>query len=157
IAGREGIDLEFPADGIAVHVVALCKHAPAAAVLTVTRPGHHEVAGAIHRHGRVHLIAHGRGVDPELTPQRYSSWIVALAVHAPAATVLAIARPGKDRVTRSVHGHGGIHLVADRVGVYLECIAEGGPRLIVALGVDSPAATLARPSNYEVAVSVRGD
>src|SRR5262249_45158310 len=87
-------------------VVPLGVDAPAAAVLAVAGPSNHEVAQAVHRHGRIGLVARGGGVDLERAALHGAAAVEALGVDAPAAAVLALAGPGDHVVARQVAGHG---------------------------------------------------
>src|SRR5207249_11345187 len=110
----------YPRSGVLLRV-----YPPAAAILTVALPANCEIAGRIHHHAGIHLIA-GRGrVGPELTALRQSQGVVALGVDTPAAAVLTVAGPGDDKLADRIHGHRGISLVARRGGVDAELPALG--------------------------------
>src|SRR5205823_1123841 len=108
----------------------------------------------IHRHAGVRLVAGAGGVDAELAADGRAGGGIALAVDAPAAAVLAVARPGDDEVAGAVHRHGGRALVTGGGGVDAELAAQGRAGGGVTLGVDAPAAAvlaLTLPNDDEVA------
>src|SRR5205807_799306 len=137
-------------------------NAPAAAVLAIARPGNQEVAGEpVDRDGGVGLVADGGEVDAELAALRPARGIVHLRLDAPAAAVLAIARPGDDEIAAEpVHRHGGGGLIAGGGGVDAELAPLGRARAAVELPEDAQAAAvlaIARPGDDEIARVVHGD
>src|SRR5439155_954978 len=91
--GRGGIDAELAALGHPRRVVPLPVYATAAAVLALAGPGHHEVAGRVHRHRGEILSIGGGGTDAELAALGHSRRVVPLPVYPKAATVLVLAGP----------------------------------------------------------------
>src|SRR5205823_3837667 len=103
----------------------------------------------------VALVARGGGVDEELAVVGDAAGGEDLPVDAPAAAVLAVARPGDEEVAAGVHRHGRVDLVAGRGGVDEELAALGHPGGVVALRVDAHAVAVltgAGPGHGEVAV-----
>src|SRR5207253_3236625 len=81
-------------------IEALRVHPPAAAILQVARPGNHEVAGGVARHGRLLLVVGGGAVDPEFGPLRRAVGVKALGEDAGTAAVRR--RPDREEVAGGV-------------------------------------------------------
>src|SRR5207247_885597 len=84
--------------------------------IVAAMPGDDEVAGRVHGHRRVALVARGGDVDWELAAERHAGGGVAAGVDAVAAAVLG-AVPNDDEVAIRVHRHRRHMLVAGGVGV----------------------------------------
>ena len=138
LAFGRGVDQGLGAEGIAVHVVALGIDAIAGAVLK-RLPGHDVAAVRERSHGRIPLIACGRGADAGLAADGIAIRIVALGIDAVAGAVLAVRRPGHDVAAVRERGHGRRRLVAGGRGVDAGLAADGIAIRIVALGIDAPA------------------
>src|SRR3990167_2725807 len=138
VAGLEAVPEEA--------VVALGLNAPSASVgaaRAIALPGDDEVARGVAGDGGIALGIRRVGVDLELATEGVSGGVVALGLSATAGGVSvarAVALPGDDEVARGVAGDGGKILVARRVGVDLELVADGGSGGVVALGLNAPAA-----------------
>src|SRR5205807_1943251 len=133
---------------------------PAGSVLAVGGPGDQEVAGGVHRDRGPDLVGGRGGVDLELVAPRVAGGVVAAGEDAPAAAVLAVARPGDEEAAIRIDGHGGQGLVAGGGGVDLELVAQRVAGGVVAAGEDAPAAAVlpvARPRHHERAVPIHGD
>src|SRR5262249_27937335 len=92
VASRGRVDLELVAARRAVRGEAAGEDAPAIAILTVTRPGDHEVAQRIHRHARIRLLPGGVALDGELAAEGAAVGGIALAINTP-AEVRGVAGP----------------------------------------------------------------
>ena len=118
VVGRGGVDLELAAHRYAVGVKALTVDAPAAAVLQVGLPAHHETAAIEAGHRRGFLVVRGIGVDLEFAAHRYAVGVVALAVDAFAPAVLA-GRGPHDNVAAVIElGDGGAVLRGRLIGIH---------------------------------------
>src|SRR5262249_31113820 len=113
-----------------------------ATVLTVARPGDDEAPRAVHRHAGVLLVSRGGRIDTELAALGNAGRVIALSVDAPAAAVLAVARPGDHVVAVAVHRDPRALLVAGGGGVNAGLAPLGDAGRVVALGVDAPAAAI---------------
>ena len=128
IAGGRGIDEEFSPLTHAGGIVTLSVDGHAAAVLVISRPGDDEVAGRVHRHRWIFLVAGGRGVHQELAADVIAVGVEALGVDPLARPVLIGALPGYH--VAAVSGHRYVILVAEG-----EDLVAGGERIDQRLGV----------------------
>ena len=82
------VDEEFAPLTHARGIVPLSEDGHAAAVLMISRPGDHEVAGIVHRYRRIFLVAGGRGVHQELAANLVPVGVEQLGVDPLAGPVL---------------------------------------------------------------------
>src|SRR5262249_33103162 len=117
-------DLKLAALRHAGRRIALGEHAAAAAVRA--GPGHYEVPGRVHGHGRINLGARGDAVDQEFTALWSSGGVIALRENIRSATEQDTGvLPHDHEVPGRVAGYGRNGLVPGRGSVDPKLRSEG--------------------------------
>src|SRR5207247_4182962 len=123
-AGRQGVDQEFAADGVARRVIAPALDARARTVLDAP-PDHDEITPASHRDRGLVLGTRRVRVDLELASAWSPRRCEPLAEYPVPASVLVVALPDDDEVPVRLHGRARVALPAGGVGVHAELPARG--------------------------------
>src|SRR5262249_44737210 len=120
VTGGEKIRAEFTALRDAGGVVAPYIDTVVAAVLSVARPAHRKVAGAVHRDARLALGVRYVGIDVKLRGQCRTGGIEATRVDANAVVTALVAGPTHDEVAICIDGNRGCQLAAIRGAIDAE-------------------------------------
>ena len=118
--GDVRVDAELGPLRSAGRVVSLCINSVSprvGLVLPGTVPGDDEVAGRIHRDGRIGLKTGGIRIDLECSPLCCACGVVPLRIDSIIAAILSVAGPCHDIIASGIHGNHRSNLITQRVRV----------------------------------------
>ena len=153
------INQKLPTRWGAIGRVTLRVDAPTIPVLAFTRPSNDKITIGVYGYAGTKLCIRSLCIHQKLTTRSAAIGRVTLGVNASKIAVLTITCPSNDKITISIHGYAGIHLMIGSHCIHQKLTARLDAISRVTLGVDAimtAVLNITMPSNNKITIGVHG-